>query len=353
MINCSHMLVAKGFRSMVHRKFHFSGTIWSVFRYNFDFNFAFIFYLFTKILVIEEHWLNDQQLSNFGDLFPGYCVYGVTAMESSELLHGRPKGGVLVIYPDSFGRNTKVIQTHFKRLCVLNLHINDMSLYLFCLYMPIDNNKTENLNEYDDILTEISMICTQNNAEYICIAGDMNTDLSRIYSWHVTSSLLQFIENEDLYIPLYHADANVDSTYHSTSVNAFSIIDHIFVSKSLSMYITDYVSLSEEIDNESDHSPVLLTMSIDIILHSNVSQVRKPRKKWNQVNSNILCSYHTELNKCLSKIVVPNDMLYCRNMSCQCDNNNNNNNIWFKHQYLEKNISNQKCYTSLTFKSVT
>ena len=60
MINYSHMLVAKGFRSMIHRKFHFSGTIWSVFRYNFDFNFAFIFYLFTKILVIEEHWLNDQ-----------------------------------------------------------------------------------------------------------------------------------------------------------------------------------------------------------------------------------------------------------------------------------------------------
>ena len=27
--------------------------------------------------------------------------------------------------------------------------------------------------------------------------------------------------------------------------------------------------------------------------------------------------------------------------------------IWFKHKYLEKNISNQKCYTSLTFKSVT
>ena len=157
----------------------------------------------------------------------------------------------------------------------------------------------------------------------ICIAGDQNTDLSRINSWH-TSSLLQFIENKDLYIPLYHADANVDSTYHSTSVNAFSIIDHIFASKSLSMYITDYVSLSEEIDNQSDHSPVLLTTSIDIILHSNVSQVRKPRKKWKKVNSNILCSYHKELNKCLSKIVVPNDMLYCRNMSCQCDTHVNN-----------------------------
>ena len=112
--------------------------------------------------------------------------------------------------------------------------------------MPIDNNITANLNEYDNILTKISMICTQNNAEYICIAGDMNTDLSRINSWH-TSSLLQFIENENLYNPLYRADSNVDSTYHSTSVNAFSIIDHFWVSKSLSMYITDYVSLSEEV----------------------------------------------------------------------------------------------------------
>ena len=56
--------------------------------------------------------------------------------------------------------------------------------------MSIGNNETENLDEYD-ILTEISMICTQNNAEYIFIAGDMNTDLSRINSWH-TSSLLQF-----------------------------------------------------------------------------------------------------------------------------------------------------------------
>ena len=29
------------------------------------------------ILVIEEHWLHDRQLSNFGDFFLGYCVYMV------------------------------------------------------------------------------------------------------------------------------------------------------------------------------------------------------------------------------------------------------------------------------------
>ena len=124
-------------------------------------------------------------------------------MEGSELLHERSKGGVLVIYPNFFSKNTKIIQTHSNLLCVLNLHINDMSLYLhvFCLYMPIDNNTTENLNEYDNILAKISMICTQNNAEYICIAGDMNTDLSRINSWH-TSSLYSLLKIK-MYIFLY------------------------------------------------------------------------------------------------------------------------------------------------------
>ena len=35
--------------------------------------------------------------------------------------------------------------------------------------------------------------------------------------------------------------------------------------------------------------------------------------------NNIVQSSNVRLYKCLSKIIVPNDMLYCRNMSCQCD----------------------------------
>ena len=32
-----------------------------------------------------------------------------------------------------------------------------------------------------------------------------------------------------------------------------------------------------------------------------------------------MCSYHTELDKYLYKIVLPDDILYCRNMSCECN----------------------------------
>ena len=55
------------------------------------------------------------------------------------------------------------------------------------------------------------MICLNNNAEHVCIAGNMITDLSRTNSWH-TKSVLQFIDNENLYNALHHPRAKVAYT---------------------------------------------------------------------------------------------------------------------------------------------
>ena len=107
-----------------------------------------------SILIIEEHWLNEKQLCDFTELFAGYCVYGVTAMDSTEILQGRPHGGVVVIYPDSLGSNANNINTVSKRLCAISLQIHCISLYLFCVYMPVDCNDVNNLQEFENILSE-------------------------------------------------------------------------------------------------------------------------------------------------------------------------------------------------------
>ena len=89
------------------------------------------------ILLLQEHWLNNNQLATFNCYFPGYCVHGISALDSSKMLIGRPNGGVLIIYPDTFGAKAKFISTTSKRLCVLSLHMSNIILYLFCVYMPI------------------------------------------------------------------------------------------------------------------------------------------------------------------------------------------------------------------------
>ena len=86
----------------------------------------------------------------------------------------------------------------------------------------------------------------------------MNTDFSRSHSWH-TQALNRFVDYEDLYISLFHDNADVSYTYSNNYNESFSTHDHIFLSKSLFDYIIDYRSLRDDTDKQSDHAPVVLT----------------------------------------------------------------------------------------------
>ena len=117
----------------------------------------------STFVFLQEVWLNDQQMSELSNYFPGYNVHGVSAIDSSVLLKGRPKGGVAVIYPDSLGDKVSFIKTKSNRLCSISLKQDQFDIDLFCVYMPWDCNEINNLNEFESILNEISALCITNN----------------------------------------------------------------------------------------------------------------------------------------------------------------------------------------------
>ena len=82
------------------------------------------------ILLLQEHWLNNNQLATFKCYFPGVCVHGVSALDSSKILLGRPNGGVLFIYPDIFGQKLSLYKQH-QRDYVHYLYIC-LILYYIC-----------------------------------------------------------------------------------------------------------------------------------------------------------------------------------------------------------------------------
>ena len=53
---------------------------------------------------------------------------------------------------------------------------------MFCVYLPCDNNAVDSLHVYVDVLAKICVACDKYCAEYICIGGDKNTDLTRLHS---------------------------------------------------------------------------------------------------------------------------------------------------------------------------
>ena len=232
----------------------------------------------SSILFLEELWLSDKQISELSTYFPGYNVHGVSAIDSTVLLRDRPKGGVAVIYPDSFGGQISFMKTESKRLCSISLKIDQLLIYFFSVYLPWDCNEVNNCNEFQSILSEISALCITNNVEHMCVLGDMNTDFSRAHSWH-TQALNRFIDHENLYVALQHSSSTVFYSYSNSYSQCYSILDHIFLSESLSHYIVNYYSKCDEVENQSDHAPIVLELDIPIDHHVHVSINHKPRKK--------------------------------------------------------------------------
>ena len=170
--------------------------------------------------------------------------------------------------------------------------------------MPCDINHDSNIDEYNSILSEISTLCMKQNAEHMCIAGDINTELTRQNSCH-TNGIIRVVTHESLYFALEHP--NIEYNYFNTTYNTFTIIDNYIVTKHLYDYIVKHYSLCDEVDNQSDHCPIVLSLNIDVCktIHSPTEPVHRSRKLWNRASESDKSIYRNELDNCLNCIHVP------------------------------------------------
>ena len=93
-------------------------------------------------------------------------------------------------------------------MCAIQLKLDNLSILIFSRYLPCDTNDHNLLEEYQSVLSEISLLCVKYNIDNICIAGDLNTDFARQNSQH-TQLMLKFIDDEDLYVAVKHNNADV------------------------------------------------------------------------------------------------------------------------------------------------
>ena len=87
----------------------------------------------------------------------------------------------------------------------------------------------DNLQDYNEVLSTISTCLCQDNLEYYVIAGDFNTDLSRVNSGN-TISLKAFVDEENLFFGLDKFPNRISYTF--TGIRSdHSLIDHFIVSQ--------------------------------------------------------------------------------------------------------------------------
>ena len=149
------------------------------------------------ILLIQENWLYQDNMS----IYKQYCgkcsVYGVSSMDQCELLSGRRFGGTAILWHSSTISKVKFIPVDNKNMCAMLIEVNDISILLCNLYMPFENGSADVNDKYENILNTVSSTFSGCEADYLVIGGDLNTNFNRTSSHH-TSTLTDFIISDDL-----------------------------------------------------------------------------------------------------------------------------------------------------------
>ena len=116
-------------------------------------------------------------------------------------------------------------------------------------------------DQFADQLQVIDNIISNNLDCHIVVGGDFNVDLSRARVH--TAMLNSFCSNLDLNLAMSHDKCQIDYSYSFNSIR-YDVLDHFLLSGTLYSTSVDRVTVLHDIDNLSDHKPIVLDLSLNI-----------------------------------------------------------------------------------------
>jgi len=105
----------------------------------------------------------------------------------------------------------------------------------------------------------------------------------------LTSMMTSFCDSNGLRFGTSHQHSSVDYTYQF-NMSRFSIIHQFLLSKTLSTKEIDCVCSLRDIDNMSDHEPVVLHLSVKFDIIQYVEKIRSAHISWDKANDDDLLS---------------------------------------------------------------
>ena len=268
------------------------------------------------IIFVQEHWLFNSTLNKLENGLTNAHVYGISGMTDTELLTGRPFGGVAIIWKKNIKCKIIPVELTSRRLCAVIISINGRDITLFNVYMPGDSYEGScHLNAFNEVLDEISNTCVKYDTNQFIIGGDMNVDFKRTVSTH-TKALNRFLIRESMTSGLQHVLCDVDYTFMSKINGNRSTIDHFLLTDNLFNTICRYRCIHEG-DNLSDHSilQVELQLPVQYCTESHAT-VRHATTQWHKVEIAQLEQYRILLDRLLESVHVPEEVVNCTMYEC-------------------------------------
>lgn len=236
------------------------------------------------------------------------------ASECDTYITGHAYGGVAILTRTDV-RNARIVKTDSKRLCAVNFVVNNASVLIVNVYMPVEpqiarasSDSTSTLCDEDDsfevVINEIEMLIECTVCDHVVICGDFNAAFERN---NVQSNrLVEFIVRNDLCIGWDFPNTEVVPTYVNTSLNHASRIDHFLVDRCMFDFIQCH-EVSADPLNFSSHALLVLTVNIP----HNESKVT-----WVKATCAEKAAYRQQVTALVECLPVDIDAVNCVDMQC-------------------------------------
>ena len=201
------------------------------------------------VLLLQEHWLSDDQLNCLNMLSTDHVSVGVSGFSNDCVLSARPYGGCAILWHKTLSLTVTPIITNSRHICALLFRGDGISLLCVCVYMPYESDFSS-VDEFQFQLSIVDTILSQYQDSHIILGGDFNVDWSR--NWSNTTLLEDYCSQASLCPVIRHRDSAVDYTHHF-NMKHFTTLDHFIVSEQLYYASVCKQFVLHEVDNTSDH----------------------------------------------------------------------------------------------------
>ncbi|MEW8547754.1 MAG: reverse transcriptase family protein, partial [Candidatus Thiodiazotropha sp.] len=270
------------------------------------------------IILIQEHWYFDCQLSKLGEICKNLNGCGKAVDTGDQILPvqmPRGYGGVAILWKENIDHLVTILPDGGNRIQCVEVACQE-PVILVSVYMPCRGLR-ENSDEFADCIAQLQEIYQKySHSHTVIFGGDFNEDLGILKESERNKSFKLFMNECQL------TTKETGKTYVNPDGVETSTIDYILFPESISSKIKKISRLDEIDANVSDHLPLMCTLDINLeIVNKPKSMQQKPAKvKWEKVDKDeykarvserlaTVCGEQNSLGVLDSEIAKLNDIL--------------------------------------------
>ena len=126
------------------------------------------------IICVQETWVQEHEVNQLSSINSGYMAVSVSGIDNTNILQGRPYGGVCIMYRNELSSRCESVKLDTRRACSVKLSVNDnFKLLIVCVYMPCDPQLVNKVNvEYEEVLNCVEGLIQSTDCNGIILCGD-------------------------------------------------------------------------------------------------------------------------------------------------------------------------------------